>query len=62
MIAWKLVRVRRDGTLGPLFINRRLVMRPRRWMRAECHPTAGYAVRLGWHAVACSREALRAAP
>jgi len=48
--AWKLLRLRRDRTLGPLFINRKLVISPGRWYRAEDHPTKGYAHRPGWHA------------
>jgi hypothetical protein len=48
--AWKLLRRRADGTLGPLFINRKLVIVPGKWLRAEDHPTKGYAHRPGWHA------------
>ena len=48
--AFKLLRVRRDGTLGPLFINRQQVIQPGVWMKAEDHPTKGYAHRPGWHA------------
>jgi hypothetical protein len=48
--AWKLLRLRADRTLGPLFINRKLVIPLRRWLRAEDHPTPGYAHRPGWHA------------
>jgi hypothetical protein len=49
MTAYKLMRVRRDNSIGPLFINRRLRVPVRRWLKAECHPTNGYAVRPGWH-------------
>mgnify|MGYP007092276522 FL=1 len=49
MIAYKLFRLRRDGTIGPLFINRKLVVAPGVWMEAESHPTRGFAVRPGWH-------------
>lgn len=49
MIAYKLFRQRRDGSLGPLFINARLRITPGEWMAAECHPTKGFAVRPGWH-------------
>lgn len=51
--AYKLFRVRRDGTLGPLFINRRLRIEIGKMLHAECHPTKGFAVRPGWHA--CSK-------
>lgn len=48
-VAYKLFRVRRNGTIGPLFINRPLVVVPGEWMEAENHPTKGFAVRPGWH-------------
>jgi len=48
--AYKLLRVRRDGTLGPLFINRQQEITKNRWLKAEDHPTKGYAHRPGWHA------------
>lgn len=48
--AWKLLRVRRDKSLGPLFINRSLVIPLNRWFKAENHPTKGFAIRPGWHA------------
>jgi hypothetical protein len=50
MIAYKLIRVRRDRTLGPLFINRQQVIPLNVWLPAENHPTKGFAVRPGWHA------------
>jgi hypothetical protein len=46
---WKLLRLRKDGTLGPLFINRRQRIEPGEWLLAEDHPTKGYARRPGWH-------------
>lgn len=48
--AWKLLRVRRNGTLGPLFINRSLVVPVGKWLNAEDHPTPKFAHRPGWHA------------
>lgn len=47
--AFKLVRLRRNGTLGSLFINRRAVLPVGVWMDAEEHRTKGYAFRPGWH-------------
>lgn len=47
---WKLFRLRKDGTLGPLFINRRQVVPVGEWLPAEDHETKGYAHRPGWHA------------
>ncbi len=52
MKAYKLLRKRRDGSLGPLFINRKQVVPQGRWLRAECHPTQGFALRPGWHCAA----------
>jgi hypothetical protein len=46
---YKLFRRRRDGTLGPLFINRQQVICPGDWLPAEDHPTKGFAHRPGWH-------------
>jgi hypothetical protein len=47
--AYKLIRVRADGSLGPLFINRRQRLPIGEWMPAESHPTKGFALRPGWH-------------
>ncbi len=47
--AYKLLRRRRDGTLGPLFINRPQVIPLGQWLPAEDHPTKGFAHRPGWH-------------
>jgi hypothetical protein len=52
MKAFKLLRLRKDGTLGPLFINRKQVIPLDKWLQAECHPTKGFAVRQGWHITA----------
>lgn len=49
MIAYKLLRVRRDGTIGPLFINRRQRIPIGKYLKAEAHKTVGYAFRPGWH-------------
>ena len=48
-LAFKLLRLRRDGSLGPLFINRTQVIPLGKWLVAEDHPTPGYAHRPGWH-------------
>ena len=47
--AFKLLKRRKDGSLGPLFINARQRIPLGEWMAAEDHPTAGYAHRPGWH-------------
>ena len=49
MIAYKLFRQRKDGTLGPLFINARQRVPMGEWLEAEDHPTRGFAQRKGWH-------------
>lgn len=49
--AYKLFRRKRDGSLGPLFINRALTLQVGRWYKAETHPTKGFALRPGWHAM-----------
>ena len=48
MKAYKLIKVRKNGTLGPLFINRRQILPIGEWLDAEEHPTKGYKYRPGW--------------
>lgn len=50
VVGYKLFRIRKDGTLGPLFINARMRVPVGTWLEAEDHPTKGYAHRPGWHA------------
>lgn len=49
IVRYKLFRVRKDGTLGPLFINRSQRIPIGVWLDAEDHPTKGFAHRPGWH-------------
>jgi hypothetical protein len=49
MIAYKLIRKMKDGSLSPLFINKRMRIPINVWLKAESHPTNGYAFRKGWH-------------
>ena len=49
MIGYKLFRKRKDGSYGPLFINRKLRLEKGVLYDAEDHPTPGYAYRPGWH-------------
>jgi hypothetical protein len=49
MKAYKLMRLRRDDTLGSLFINRSEVYSIGEWMEAKFYPTNGFAQRYGWH-------------
>lgn len=49
MFGYKLMRKRKDGSLGPLFINASQRVPRGEWLAAEDHPTKGYAHRPGWH-------------
>ena len=49
MIGYKLFRKRKDGSYGPLFINRKQRLLAGVTYKAEDHPTKGYAFRPGWH-------------
>ena len=49
MKAYKLLRIKKDGKLYPLFINKTVATPIGEWMEAECHPTKGFAIRQGWH-------------
>jgi hypothetical protein len=49
LTGYKLFRKRRDGSYGPLFINRKLKLEPGVDYPHEDHPTKGYAHRPGWH-------------
>ena len=52
MIAYKLFRVRKDGTLGSLFINRADTIPVGKWVRSKLHRTEGFLPRQGWHCCA----------
>ena len=49
MKAYKLVRKLKDGSIAPLFINKKKRLPLNEWMFAESHPTKGFAYRQGWH-------------
>ena len=49
MTAYKLMKLRKDGTLGSLFINARARIPVGEWLQAHDHPTKGYQHRFGWH-------------
>lgn len=49
MIAYKLFKERKDGSIGPLFIGRSKRIPLNEWLDAEDIPTSGYAHRPGWH-------------
>jgi hypothetical protein len=46
---YKLLRVRRDGSLGPLFINATQIIPEGIWLRSEYFFKAGFKFRPGWH-------------
>lgn len=49
MKAYKLLRIKKDRKLYPLFINKTVATPIGEWMQAELHPTKGFAPRKGWH-------------
>lgn len=49
MKAYKLLRIKKDGKLYPLFISKKVSTPIGKWLEAECHPTKGFAIRKGWH-------------
>jgi hypothetical protein len=54
-VAYKLLRVRKDGTLGPLFVGRNIVIPVGEWMIADHSlPHPGLAHRPGFHC--CSKK------
>jgi hypothetical protein len=54
MIGFKLFRKRKDGSYGPLFINRGQRLLPGICYASEEHWTKGFAYRPGWHV--CSKR------
>jgi len=49
MVAYKLVRLKKDGTLGSLFIHRQDSLPLNTWLEALEYPTKNFKVRKGWH-------------
>ena len=49
MKAYKLLRERKNGTIGSLFINRKNIIPIGEWIFSEEHKTKGYKFRPGWH-------------
>lgn len=43
----------KDGSLSSLFIGKRNRLPIGKWLKAECLPTKGFAIRPGWH---CTKE------
>jgi hypothetical protein len=49
MIAYKLIRLRKNGQLSPLFINKKFIYPIGEWLVAEAHFTKGFKFRKGFH-------------
>jgi len=49
MIAYKLIRKMKDGSLSSLFINQKGRIPIGVWLDSESHPTKKFAYRKGWH-------------
>ena len=53
MKAYKLVRKLKDGSISPLFINKKFRLPLGEWLESENHPTKGFKIRPYWH---CTSE------
>jgi hypothetical protein len=49
MIAYKLFRIRKDNTIGSLFINKKEKLPINKWLEAKSYPTKGFTLRPYWH-------------
>lgn len=49
IVAYKLFTLRKDKSLGPLFIDKKLRIPIGEWMIAESHLTKGFSFRPGFH-------------
>jgi hypothetical protein len=52
MIAYKLFRVKANGAITSLFINKTRELPIGEWLSSDSYPTKGFAVRPGWHCTA----------
>jgi hypothetical protein len=52
MIGYKLFTLHKDGSIGPLFINKKQRLQVGKEYDAEEHKTKGFAFRPGWHVCA----------
>lgn len=50
IIGYKLFRLKKDGSLTSLFINKTVTLPPGKWLKAKPHKTEGFSFRPGWHA------------
>lgn len=51
MIAYKLFRLKKDGNITSLFINKKINLPLNTWIKSKNYPTKGFAVRPGWHSM-----------
>ena len=49
MVVYKLFRLKKNGDITSLFINKKVALPYGVWLDAESHPTKGYAFRPKWH-------------
>lgn len=49
MIAYKLCRLKKNGAITSLFINKKKEIPFNTWLNAESHETKGYKYRPHWH-------------
>jgi hypothetical protein len=47
--AFKLFRVRKNGSISSLFINKKRILELDKWLEAGEFPTKGFKLRPGWH-------------
>jgi hypothetical protein len=55
MIAFKLCRLKKNGEITPLFINKNQILPLNVWLDCENHPTKGFKERPFWH---CTQKPL----
>lgn len=48
-IAYKLVRLHKNGSISSLFINKKVRLSLNKWLKSKSFPTKGFAIRPGWH-------------
>ena len=49
MVAYKLFRLKKNGAITSLYINKTRELPINTWLEAEEIPTKGYSIRKGWH-------------
>ena len=51
MTAYKLFRLKSNGSITSLFINKSAELPINKWMKASFYPTKGFKERFGWHSL-----------